>query len=614
MTGRPFLSKLCPILGAILLAPLVVLYVTQAIWLGSLAAPLPWMVGHPAAVGLFWLLFSSLSLTLYGFTRRFFWACLPGTVALVLLAYVSRIKRNVNGSPLQLSVFTMVGGLGDIAGYASSQLLPSAAAVAAAVLALLLLVLLARKGKALRISVTTGFILGSLALGLLCSACYPGSLQKAALALDETCRSQLDRNDRMGVALGLYAAWCQRVQVERHQADLDTAELAGYFLEDANTHKPPLALDETPDIIFITSESFFDVTRLPGLTFEADPLPVFHSLSETCTNGRFLSNTCGGGTGWVEMELFTGLTSFFLKEGDTLSTLEETVYETLPTTVRLLAQLGYATSAIHAHNDALYNRDVIYPAIGFQETLFIDDFLTPVEIKGTYASDETFAREIIARYEARDPTAPCFLYGMSMENHQAYPAGKYPEPSGYPARSEALSQKDLAILDSLVMGLHDADQSLGMLVDYFSQVDRPVLLVFVGDHLPSLNLDDGSSLYTRLGVSPTEDASQWDAETLAEMLSTDYLIWTNYETQVLPDGPESCTFLGLHTLTRAGVPLNSCFRWLEETIGGEMLLTRNGFFADAAGNGAYEVPAAAQETLDRYAALEWELVYGTDSR
>ena len=57
-----------------------------------------------------------------------------------------------------------------------------------------------------------------------------------------------------------------------------------------------------------------------------------------------------------------------------------------------------------------------------------------------------------------------------------------------------------------------------------------------------------------------------------------------------------------------------CFRWLEETIGGEMLLTRNGFFADAAGNGAYEVPAAAQETLDRYAALEWELVYGTDSR
>ena len=72
MTGRPFLSKLCPILGAILLAPLVVLYVTQAIWLGSLAAPLPWMVGHPAAVGLFWLLFSSLSLTLYGFTRRFF--------------------------------------------------------------------------------------------------------------------------------------------------------------------------------------------------------------------------------------------------------------------------------------------------------------------------------------------------------------------------------------------------------------------------------------------------------------------------------------------------------------------------------------------------------------
>ena len=614
MSGHPSIQKICAILGILLLAPLVVLYATQAIWLGSLTQPLPWMVSHPAAVGLFWLLFSSLSLPIYGFTRRFFWAYLPGTVVLVILTYVSRIKMNINGSPLQLSDFTMVGGLGDIAGYASSQLLPSAAAVMAAVIVLLLLVLLAWQGKKLRVPRGVGFILGSLSLVLLISACCPGPLRNAALKLDETCQDQLDRNHQVGVVLGLYTAWCQRVQAETHQADLDTAELADHFLADANGDKPALALEEAPDIIFITSESFFDVTRLPGLTFEADPLPVFHGLSETCTNGRFLSNTCGGGTGWVEMEMFTGLTSSLLKEGDTLSTLEKGVYETLPTTVRLLAQLGYATTAIHAHNDTLYNRNVIYPAIGFQETLFIDDFLTPVEIKGEYASDETFAKEIIARYEARDPNSPCFLYGLSMENHQSYHAGKFGAASGYPAQSQALSQEDLAILDSLVMGLHDADTSLGLLVDYFSQVDRPVMLVFVGDHLPSLNLADGDSLYHRLGLSPSEDSSQWDAETLAEILSTDYLIWTNYETEAQPDGPESCTFLGLHVLDRAGIPLNRYFRWLDETIGAEMLLSRNRFFADAEGNVAYEVPAAAQEALDRYASLEQALVYGAGNQ
>ena len=33
---------------------------------------------HGKAVGLFWLLFSSLSFTLYGLFRRLFLACLPG--------------------------------------------------------------------------------------------------------------------------------------------------------------------------------------------------------------------------------------------------------------------------------------------------------------------------------------------------------------------------------------------------------------------------------------------------------------------------------------------------------------------------------------------------------
>ncbi len=605
MTGHTILARLAPALGVILLAPLAALYLAQVIWLDSLAAPLPWMAGHPAAVGLFWLLFSALSLPLYGFARRPFWACLPGTVLSLLLAYVSRVKWNVNGAPLQLSDLTMVGGLGDIAGYAAAQLLPSAAAGTALLLAALLLALLARKGRTL--PAAPGLVLGTLALGLLCAACCPGGLPQAALVLDEPCRSQLERNERMGVPLGLYAAWCQRVQVARRPADLDAEKLAACFREDAAQPTPTRA--DCPDIIFVTSESFFDVTRLPGLTFARDPLPVFHRLAQSCTSGRFLSNTYGGGTGWVEMELFTGLTSSLLREGDTLSTLPPRVYRALPTTVRLLEQLGYTTTALHAHTDTLYNRDVIYPAIGFQQTLFLDDFLTPVERKGPYASDETFARELIARYEARDPAAPCFLYGLSMQNHQGYQAGKFPEASGCPAESEALSARDLAILDSLVTGLRDADRSLGLLVDYFSRVDRPVLLVFLGDHLPALNLANGDSLYARLGIADAEGSEAWDPETFAEMLSTDYLIWSNTGAAA-PDGPESCTLLGLHLLRRAGLPLNAYFRWLEETVGERMLLTRTGFFADAAGRPYGDVPAAARADLDRYAAVEWALVYG----
>ena len=166
------------------------------------------------------------------------------------------------------------------------------------------------------------------------------------------------------------------------------------------------ASEGTPDIIFITSESFFDVTRLPGITFEEDPLPNFHRLAEASTNGWCLSNNYGNGTGNVEMEMFTGLSSSLLREGDTLTTLDEGVYAQLPTTVRQLKQAGYATEFVHAHTNELYNRVTTHPAIGFDTVDFLEDFLTQGEACGPYLYDLSFAQELIARYDTRDPTRP----------------------------------------------------------------------------------------------------------------------------------------------------------------------------------------------------------------
>ena len=406
----------------LLLAPLVVLWATQTIWLDDLAQALSWMTAHPDAVGLFWVLFSAISFTLYGFLRRLFWACLPQSVAALVFAYASRCKLNINGSPIQLSDFSLAGNLGDVAGYAADQLIPSVTAVIAALSVVVMLILFLCVGT-WRIPAPVGMVLGSLSMVLLISAFSPGFLQTAAVRLDEGCYDQVERNDQAGVVLGLYTAWGQRIHTENTLASLDSAGLADYFREDAAREQGTAALETAPDIIFITSEAFFDVTRLPGLTFEKDPLPVFHTLSQTCTNGRFLSNTYGGGTGWVEMEMFTALTASLLMEGDTLSTLDPAVYETLPTTVRFLQKAGYSTLALHSHTAELYDRETIYPAIGFEEVCFLEDFWVEPQRRGDYASDETFALEIIARYEARDPGRPAFIYGLSMENHQSY----YPE-------------------------------------------------------------------------------------------------------------------------------------------------------------------------------------------
>lgn len=596
-------------LFGLFLTPLILLYASQVVWLKGLWAPVPWMLTHTKAVGLFWIVYLLPELTLYGLFRRLYPANYVQICVLMGVAVSSRYKMDIIGAPFQLSDFGMAGQLGDLTGYAGSRMIPSASMLAGIAIAVFLAKII-HKQDTWRPPAAPAMAVCGVCLALtVASFGATGPLQRAAVALDEECGDLVERVDQVGPILSLYTAWSHRQAVDAETFGEDLDAMLTTFREDAFTAHT-VGLEEVPDIIWITSESFFDITRMPDLTFADDPLPVFHRLAETCTDGRMLSNTYGGGTGNVEMEFFTGLSANFLREGDTMTTLPEQTYAGLPTTVRALSQAGYATTALHSYDATLYRRDVNYPLIGFDTVAFRDDFLTPVVQKGTYPSDECFANEVIARYEARDTAKPFFLHGMTMENHQAYTAGKYPTASDYPAQSSRASAADLAIVDALVMGLHDADASLGQLVDYFSQVDRPVLLVFMGDHLPSLNFADGISMYTHLGVTPTESASDWSVEELMEILSTNYLVWSNYETEAAPDRLESCTQLGMRILSRAGVPMSAWFRYLEQDVAPTMLFARGKLFVDGAGNGSYGVPEEAQTVYDGYAALERGLVYG----
>ena len=155
MTASPTRRQLVFLLGSLLLAPLVTLYATQAVWLQSLWAPLPWMASHGGATVLFWVLFSSLSLTLYGFFRRLFPAYLPEVAVFMGVAVTSRYKLDINGAPLQLSDFAFVGNLGDITGYAASQLIPTLTTLLAIGVAAVLTETLRRK-ETWRPSLTQG--------------------------------------------------------------------------------------------------------------------------------------------------------------------------------------------------------------------------------------------------------------------------------------------------------------------------------------------------------------------------------------------------------------------------------------------------------------------------
>ncbi len=619
---------------SVLLSMSLLLWAMQLIHLQDAAAAFIWIFTHPLASLCTIFLTGLVMAGVYALTKRL-WAgyLLPGLFCL-LLAFVNYFKCAINSAPLLLSDFTMARQLLEISGYAKSRLVfsfESVLAIAVVVFTLAGLIFvdltvkkgITRRGRIAWLCVTLAVFL--FVLFTPAFTAFSANISSAQLTQEE-------RNDAFGVLYGLYCAYAsvQSNAVDYSKDDIDA--LLGSE-QQADAQEPEKAPDSEqnngqaaegdapdvseaepviPNVIFVMSESFFDITRLPNLTFSEDPLANYHALAEDYTSGPFMTPAYCGGTAYVEMEVLTGLTSFLLKENDTLTAFPTNVYAQLPTVQGVFAGHGYDTVFFHSHTNALYNRDPIYNAMGFDQVLFSDACAPDAEMKGGYVSDKAFAEKIISLYQQRDKDVPLFMLNVSMENHQPYTANKYTEHSGIDASSPYLNEEDLAILDSYVMGVHDADASLGMLVDYFSTVDEPVMLVFWGDHLPNLNLSDGTSIFTKLGYASDVMTTDWGPEELAQMLSTEYLIWTNYEEddEIQPDHTESCTFLGVHVLQRIGLELNSYFSWLEQNVMPYMIIYRARLFVDAEGKPYRDIPEDYQQMMDAYRLMVYDLVYG----
>lgn len=661
-------KRLCVLrsLACLLATPLLLLLSTQAIALQQPGVALGWMIQHPVAVFSTWLLVLAILLPVFGLTGRLLPAVLLVALPALVLTLVSYYKTIFNGMPLQLSDLALARSFFDIAAIAGPRIQVSVTTALAMGALMMWLVVCALQDAAFKKAIgkfsnlrTTGVRipatriqvpgvpvpLGVLAGAALVIAIVLFPLRTAAASAGETFTTQAERNEAYGYVWGFFVAASANAatplstlsdeQVESMLAvPEEDAAVAAPATSDARTpaatkgtpgavpdaepsdaSSPSRAQDATPvlpTILFLMSESFFDITTLPNVHFSEDPLPNYHKLCETGTNGGFLSNTYAGGTGNVEMEMFTGISSSFIKESEALTSLSPlTVYSELPSIVKSLRAQGYRTTALHSHTTRLYNRTVTYPALGFEQVLFDESFPADVEMSGGYISDLALSEKMIALYEERNENEPFFLYTMSMENHGPYPVDKFKTPLDIEVTSPVLSESDLAILRSLTQGLRNADLALGRLLDYFSKVKEPVILVFCGDHLPGLFLSESETIYTKTGFSSTANTLNWEPDELARMLTADYAIWTNTGEPLWPDRTESSMVLGMHLLKAVGIPMDGFLGWLDRNVSDVMLLQRPRLFVDAQGNASSAPPEASAPVIDTYRMLIQSLLYAT---
>ncbi|MGI5902221.1 MAG: LTA synthase family protein [Desulfitobacteriia bacterium] len=307
-----------------------------------------------------------------------------------------------------------------------------------------------------------------------------------------------------------------------------------------------------PNLVIVLNEAFWDPTLLPNIQFSKDPLPFFRQQSAEHISGIIVSPVFGGSTANVEFELLTGLSTSFLPQG-TIA-YQRYIERPLPALPNLLKAEGYSTIAIHPYEDWFYNRNLVYPLLGFDSFYHLDDFKLAVK-KGEYVADIEVSKKIIE--ELQSSSQPAFIFALTMQNHGPYSKNRYEEREITVEGPVSDEGKD--ILETYVQGVKDADRSLEYLIDFLSTWEEPTIVFFAGDHLPYLGKD--YKVYRETGFIQGFE-NEWSLEEKLKMKSVPLLIWSNYEDFSAADiGPFSFSFLGPYLLEKSGLQPNFLFNF-----------------------------------------------------
>lgn len=140
-----------------------------------------------------------------------------------------------------------------------------------------------------------------------------------------------------------------------------------------------------------------------------------------------------------------------------------------------LAGAGWRSLFVHPHDMRFYGRDRIMPAGGFAELVGEEHFAARPAGGPRYVPDAEVAERILAL--ARAAREPTLLYAVTIENHGPWA----PTGSAAPGRAQSAD-----LLASYLRLVRNSDAMLETLIAGLGTTGRPALLVFFGDHRPSI--------------------------------------------------------------------------------------------------------------------------------
>ena len=297
--------------------------------------------------------------------------------------------------------------------------------------------------------------------------------------------------------------------------------------------------DKNPNVIVIMNESFADIHNIAdslGNEMKTDSpiMPFFDSLDDSDSNivkGHALASIYGGNTANSEFEFLTGLSMQFLPR----STVAYSLYvneDNSHSIVENFESEGYVTMGMHPEKDTNWKRNEVYENFGFDEIYFKEDFKTAdggPELLRTHPSDKAVYDKVIDLYEEHEDGAPIFSFVVTMQNHGGY-------TSGYSSDKVKVEGDNDPELAEYLYCVNHSDKAFEDLIDYFENVEEDTVILFFGDHQPTLT--HVSKEY--MGINADSTTKERQAEYVVP-----YVFYANFDIDV----EENTEFTSLNFLS-----------------------------------------------------------------
>ena len=259
-----------------------------------------------------------------------------------------------------------------------------------------------------------------------------------------------------------------------------------------------------PNVIVVQLESFFDTSEFEALKTSKDPLPNLRRMSKEYSSGYFKVPSVGAGTANTEFEVLTGMNLRYFGPGEYpyKTVLKEQTAESAATA---FASFGYGTHALHNNGGNFYSRAKVFNNIGF-DSFTSKEFMNILQLtENGWAKDDILLTHI---NDALDSTKQQdFIFTISVQGHGSYPEEKILEHTEITASGMETEGKNNA-WEYYVNQVYEMDQFANNLVEMMEERGEPAVVVFYGDHLPTMGLE-ASDLKSRY------------------LYNTNYVIWDN---------------------------------------------------------------------------------------